>query len=270
MIVPFVLGDAWLRSINHVSEGTRFFGWLGLIAAILTVAGMAFYTDFHIVAVLENPEARARDVLGAIWSAPLDAVTAVANWKTVALVGLAGFASMLLGYRSDDPYPNYGAVQRTYYSARDAREDLSARLRKRVNGLIDAAELEIETLETDFRKKVSAYNRLVEKSKHVPGALKNYDAELEDACNMVLDRYRVANLAARETDAPMSFSEHVCFNPDDEMEAGRLLDNNSHVAELQNALAELENEANLARKNLRALNLRTIESIAGSQPVEED
>lgn len=87
---------------------------------------------------------------------------------------------------------------------------------------------------------------------------------------MVLDRYRVANMAVRQTEAPISFSEHVCFNPGDEVEASWLLDSSSHVAELQEAVVELENEASRAKKNLRALNLRIVDSISGSQSVDED
>jgi hypothetical protein len=270
VIVPFILGDSLLRSINHIGEFRKFIGWIGAIVAIAAVSGMAFYTDFHIAAVLANPDATNRDVLDAMLAAPLDVISSVASWKVFGLVGLAGLFAMLLAYRSDDLYPGYGATQRTYDKARNAREGASARLRKRVNSLIDETDAEVASTAKTFNSKVRTYTRLAEKSKQAPSTLNDYDVELEEACNLVLDRYRAANGAARESDLPMSFAEHVCFNPDNETDSSAYLTGSSHVSELQGAIVELENEADSARKKLRTLNLRVINSIAEPQPVDTD
>ena len=270
IIVPFVIGDVWVRSINHVGRFRRFSGLLGATTAIAVILGVAFYIDFHIASVLTNPETSNRDVLDAMMAAPFHVVATVADWKVFSLVALCGLSSMLLAYRSDDPYPGYGAVQRTYYVAREAREEESARLRRRANGLVDSAEAEIDTLARDFKNKVRAYTTSVEKSKQIPAALKDYDAELEDACNLVLDRYRVANMSARRLDAPMSFSEHICFSPYNETECDSLCESNGHVAELQDAIGELDNEVALARQKLRTLNVRMIDSISDPQTAEVD
>ena len=265
VIVPFVIGDVWLRSINHVRRFSRVFGLVGAATAITVILGMAFYIDFHIASVLANPETSNRDILDAMIAAPFHGAATVANWKVFSLIALSGLFSMLLAYRSDDPYPGYGAVQRTYYAAREAREEASARLRRWANSLVDSAEAEIDAVAREFKNKVRAYTGSVEKSKQVPVALKDYDAELEDACNLVLDRYRVANISSRQSDAPMSFSEHVCFNPYNEIECDSLLESNGHVAELQDAIAELDKEAALARQKLRSLNVRMIDSISDPQ-----
>jgi hypothetical protein len=270
VIVPFVIGDVWLRSIHHVRRFNRFSGLVGAATAIAVTLGMAFYIDFHIASVLTDPETSNRDVLDAMMAAPFHVVATVANWNVFSLIALSGLSSMLLAYRSDDPYPGYGAVQRTYYVAREVREEESARLRRRANSLVDGAESEIDALARDFKNKVRTYTGLVEKSTQIPAALKDYDAELEDACNLVLDRYRVANMSARRSVAPMSFSEHVCFNPDNETECDSLLESNGHVAELQHAIEELDNEAALARQKLRTLNVRVIDSISDPQAAEVD
>jgi hypothetical protein len=270
IIVPFVLGDLWLRSINHASDLDKFFGWIGVFVAIAAIIAIAFYTDFHIATVRANPDASIPDVFDAMLAAPLEVISGVASWKGFGLIALSGLFALLLAYRSDDPYPGYGAVQRSYYRARDARDDAFARLRKRINSLIDEADAEIDSIARGFKNQVRTYTRLVEKSKQNPSTLNDYDAELEDACNMVLDRYRVANTAARRSDAPMSFGEHVCFIPDGDTDSLRQPQSNSHVAELQTAISELDNEAKLARQNLRALNLRMINSISEPQSVDAD
>jgi len=270
VIAPFIFGDLLLRSINHVSAFKKFIGWISAIVAIATIIGLAFYTDFHIAAVLASPDASNRSVLDAMLVAPLDVVSSVADWTGFGLVSLTGLFAMLLAYRSDDPYPGYGAVQRSYYGARTARDEAYARLRKRINVLIDEAEAAIDSTAKDFKTKVRTYMRLAEKSTRDPSALKYYDVELEDACNIVLDRYRVANAAARQSDTPLSFSEHVCFNPADGMDSGAYSHGSGQVAELRTAIVELESEADSARQKLRALNLRMINSIMEPQTVDAD
>jgi hypothetical protein len=265
VVVPFFLGDTLLRSINHVAKPRQFVGWIGAIVAIAMILGMAFYTDFHIAAVLSNHDASFRSVIDSVLAAPLDVASGVASWKGFGLVALTGLFTMLLAYRADDPYPGYGRVQRSYYSARDTRDAASSRLRKRINILIDEAEAEIATTIKGFKNKVQTYTRLAQKAMNIPSALIEYDVELEDACNMVLDRYRSANVTTRRSDAPLSFSENICFNPDPELDSGRRPVSESRVGELQTTIVELESEANLARQNLRALNLRMINSISSPQ-----
>ena len=232
------------------------------------IAAIAYYADFHIAAVLANPDASNRDVLDAMLAASLDVVSAPANWKGFALLVMTGLLAMLLAYHSDDPYPGYGAVQRRYYKARGARDDLFARLRQRVNRLIDRSEAEIAGIRKDFKSKVRAFTGLVEKSERIPSTLREYDAELEDACNIVLARYRAANAAVRRSESPLSFAEHACFNPDSEMDTPQFVNGRVHVTELQTAVAELEKEADLARQKLRDLNVRMINSI--SEPQVDD
>lgn len=270
VVIPFMLGDSVLRWINYVDVFSNLIGWIGAAIALAVIAAIAYYADFYIAAVLANPEASNRDVFDALLATPLDVVSAIANWKGFALVVMTGLLAMLLAYHSDDPYPAYGAVQRRYYRARDARDDLIARLRQRVNGLIDGSEAEIAGICKDFKSKVRAFTSLVEKSERNPSMLREYDAELEDACNIVLDRYRAANAAARQSESPLSFAEYMCFNPDSEMDTPQLVNGKGHVTELQTAAAELEKEADLARQKLRDLNLRIINSISEPQVVDGD
>lgn len=269
VIVPFVLGDTALRSINHVGGFRGFVAWIVVLAGFGLVIGMAYYTDFHIATVLANPETSNRDVVDSILAAPRDVLAEIADWKGFALLVLTGLFAMLLAYRSDDPYPGYGAVQRAYFKARDARDEASSRLRKRINNQIDEAESQIATVAKRFKSRVREYTRLVEKAEQSPSVLNDYDVELEDACNIVLDRYRVANALHRQTESPMSFTEHVCFSPHGETDALQRSGSASQVTELQTAMGELENEGKLARQQLRTLNLRMITSIS-EPPQSED
>jgi len=270
VLVPFMFGDTLVRWINHVGAFRSFFGLVGTAMALGTIAAMAYYTDFHVAAVLASPDVSNRDVLESILANPREVISGIANWKGFGLVALTGLLAMLLAYRSDDPYPGYGAVQRSYFGARDARDDAFARLRKRINNLVDGSEAEIASIGKEFKTTVGTYTKLVEKSDRDPSVLTEYDAELEDACNIVLDRYRVANAAARRSEPPLSFTEHVCFNPDSEMDPQLHSDGRIHVADFQTAIGELEKEAELARQRLRDLNLRMINSITEAPSYDDE
>lgn len=261
IIVPFMFGMA-LRAINHISDFKKFGGWIGVSATVAAILAIAYYADFRIAAVLADPNASNRDVFEAMLAAPLDVISGVVSWTIFGVFVLMGLLAMFLGYRSDDTYPGYGAVQRSYYRARNELENVSSRMRKRINALVDEAEAEVASITRGYKARVRNYTRMVRKSKQLPSVLNDYDVDLEEACNIVLDRYRAANTAARDSEAPMSFTEHVCFNTEGQIPSGWQSDSSNDVEEVQNSVIELENEAKLALQNLRALNLRMINSVA--------
>lgn len=269
IIVPFMFGMA-LRAINHVSDFKKFGGWIGVIATVAAILAIAYYADFRIAAALADPNASNRDVFEAMLAAPLDVISGVVSWTIFGVFALMGLLAMFLGYRSDDTYPGYGAVQRSYYRARKELENVSLRLRKRINALVDEAEAEVVSITRGYKVKVRNYTRMVRKSKQFPSVLNDYDVDLEEACNIVLDRYRAANTAARDSEAPMSFAEHVCFNTESQIASGWQSGTNNDVEEVQNAVIELESEAKLALQNLRALNLRMINSVAEPQFIDTE
>lgn len=268
--VPFISGMVSLRAINHLSDFRKFGGWIGVVATVAAILAIAYYADFRIAAVLADPNAADQGTFAAMLAAPLDVVSGVASWPIFGVFVLMGLLAMVLGYRSDDTYPGYGAVQRSYYRARSEREDLSLRLRRWINALVDEAEAEVVSIARDHKARIRNYTRMVRKSTQFPSMLNDYDADLEDACNIVLDRYRAANTAARDSEAPMSFAEHVCFNPESQLASGWQSGSRNDVEEVQNSVIELENQANQARQNLRALNLRMINSVAEPQFVDAE
>ena len=270
IIVPFMFGMVLLRAINHVSDFKKFGGWIGVIATVAAILAIAYYADFRIAAVLADPNASNRDVFEAMLAAPLDVISGVASWTIFGVFALMGLLAMFLGYRSDDTYPGYGAVQTSYYRARNELDNVSLRLRKRINALVDEAEAEVVSITRGYKAKVRNYTRMVRKSKQFPSVLNDYDVDLEDACNIVLDRYRAANTAARESEAPMSFTEHVCFNTEGQIPSGWQSGSSNDVEDVQNSVIEVENAAKLALQNLRALNLRMINSVAEPQFVDTE
>lgn len=265
IIVPFMFGIISLRAINHVSDFKRFSGWIGVISAVAAILATAYYADFHIAAAPPDPNASSPAVFDAMLAAPLDVISGVESWTIFGLFVLMGLLAMFLGYRSDDTYPGYGAVQRSYYRARNERDNLTLRLRKRINALVDEAEAGVVNITRGCKARVRNYSSMVRKSAQLPSVLDDYDADLEDACNIVLDRYRAANTAARDSEAPMSFAEHVCFNTGRKMVDGFQSGSSEDLEKVQSLIIETEKEATLALQKLRDLNLRMINSVAEAQ-----
>jgi hypothetical protein len=270
IIVPFAFGSLALRAIGHIDDFTAFAGWIGCIVALASIGGIAFYADFHIAAVLADPNVSSDAIFGAMRAAPFDVITGVASWTTFGLIVLMGLNAMFLGYHSDDSYPGYGAVQRAYYEARGAREAVSLRLRKHINTLVDEAEAEAASIIKGYKARLRAYKKMAQTSAQFPSTLNDYDVELEDSCNILLDRYRAANSAARSSGTPMSFAEHVCFYAEGSTTAARQGGVGNKLEDLQVTLADLENEANSARQKLRAMNLRMIGLTVDPQAVDTD
>ena len=147
------------------------------------------------------------------------------------------------------------------YRIRKQRDRLTKRLRMEINGIIDEADFETTELPKRLKAKIRKYSRLVDEAKRIPERLSDYDVALEDGCNILLDRYRAANTNARKSEAPLSFSEHICFRPEHEGNVSMIDDEEGRLQELQQGIVELESEAAQVRQKLRDLNSRAISAL---------
>lgn len=270
ILIPFVLGGLSLRAMQHVDDGKYFAGLTGIIAVIAITGMLALYADFYIAAVLGDTNASSRAFFDAMRTAPWEIFSGIASWTTFGLFGLTGLLAVFLGFRADDVYPGFGAVQRAYYRAREDRERIERRLRSRINAMIDEAVAEVTRMTHDYRTKFLNHTNLAHQAALCPTLLKEYDAELEDACNVVLDRYRAANLAARNTEAPFSFDEHICFNTDIRSTAALQESSAINFDLPKAALTTLESEADAVRKKLRSMNLHLIDSTTESHIIDPE
>ncbi len=204
-----------------------------------------------------------RAVVVSVLQAPIVADDNAVVWAGSGIILLVGLVAFFLGYKSDDSYPGYGAVQRDFYRARDEFHFQEKRMRKRINGIVDQADADVTKLRGRFRTQVRQFSKLVEESKRVPARLSEYDDVLEDACNILLDRYRTANIAARQTDSPASFTSHVKLRPAQENCHSAADYGEPRQKSLEDSIAELDREIVLVRERLRDLNWHAIKTLEG-------
>ncbi len=261
VLVPFVLAAVVFRSANHVRPARRLAGWLGGGIVIVFVGTLAFSLAYYMSAVTTNPGVSVGAVLNSILASPNAIGTDLVTWAGFGIVILVGLIAFLIGYKSDDSYPRYGAAQRAFYRARNQYVSLTRRLRKRINAIIDEARTEVTRLPRRPKAQIRQYSRLVDESSGVPANLSGYTVALEDACNILLDRYRATNRDARQTDVPISFSEHIYFKPEQESTSLLFGNGESRLEELHPGIAELDGEVVQALQKLKDLNRLAISAL---------
>ena len=182
------------------------------------------------------------------------------DWKVFAIVLAAGLATFVVGYQPDTEARTHAARHSPGHDRRRERTLLVKQLRK-VNLKIDRAEAEVAATLKGAKAEIARYARLVDESRRLSAKANDYDYVLEDACNMLLDRYRAENSKVRSTAAPHSFQEHVCFRAEDKGRSVASADEARHLEELQQGLRKLESEAGQMRQKLRDLNSRAISTL---------
>ena len=270
VMIPFGMAVTALRWINHADSLRKLGGWLaaGLLTAF--VGALTLFTTHYLGRLGSEPSVTLRFLGEAILAAPLAITMNTAAWTGSAIVVLGAILATLAGYKSDDAYPGYGAAQRAFYLARTQRDLLGRRLRKRINAIIDRARAELTALPSRAKLTVKNYARLEDESRRFPAEMSGYEVALEDACNILLDRYRAANISARRTEPPVSFSEHISFRSVTEPAGGMVNSVDSRLEDLQKGVARLEEDITQALQNLQELNWSAIRDLEDAPCPEED
>lgn len=258
VLVSSLIARAISRSANHVGQLTR---WLSSAVGIGCIGVTASFAAHYIVTVTANADVTLRNVVDSILADPITIVTNVADWKVFGIVISAGLMAYLVNYKPESSHPGHGNVNGVIYRSRRKRDRLTKRLRMQINAIIDEAEVEATELPKRLKAKITQYSRLVDESKRIPASLSDYDVALEDGCNILLDRYRAANTNARQTEVPMSFSEHICFRPEREPNSSMFAEEEGRLEELDQGIADLESEAVQVRQKLRDLNSEAISAL---------
>jgi hypothetical protein len=182
------------------------------------------------------------------------------DWTVFSIVMAAALSTFVVCYQPEIASRKHEAMHMPSRRTRKERALLIRQLRK-VNMKIDRAEAEVTARLKKAKAEVGRYGRLVEATRRLSAKLKDYDYVLENACNMLLDRYRAENVSARSTAAPPAFREHVCFRADYEASSVALADEGRYLDEYQQGIRTLEAQASQTRQELRTLNARAINAL---------
>lgn len=204
----FLAGFLGLRYLQHrhapmKALGAAAFGFLGVLALMLNLFAadwrdqlaalsgrqldMGSDASFHLwsLLALDSPQAIILLMLGA------------GVWVFAALKGYSGF---------DDPYPDFGKMDRAAKAAAEALSDFRADARTDLEAPIDAAKAAIsarlEKMRAEFNAMSKAFDAAAMKIESLDAAAR----ALDDAAASAVHLYRQENAAARSSPAPSYFN----------------------------------------------------------------
>ena len=147
---------------------------------------------------------------------------------------------------------------------------MTGQLRKQINKAVDSAEKEVNASMRRFQRQFKKLSRLAEQANDTQVLYDDFLAGLEESCNLLLERYRQTNSAARNTDIPPSFSEQICFRMEGASRRLFFEEGIERYRKSDNAMKDLADTAADVRRKLRDLNKGSIQSLEAVESHEED
>jgi len=136
----------------------------------------------------------------------------VFSWILVVLAVIFGIFASYKGYRFDDPYPGYGELDRELNARRTTYEAAKAEYCRLVDQVFDRILQEQAHLLSDVKSNIEYYQQLISRSDDQRRTFVHDAAEIQDACNIVLKRYRQTNVRVRVSPAPFYFNNRFTFD----------------------------------------------------------
>ncbi|MES1200416.1 MAG: hypothetical protein ABUS57_03095 [Pseudomonadota bacterium] len=205
VVLGFLAGYVGLRYLQHVR--------LPLKAA----GGVAFAAILGLAIVLNGGAAAWRDMLAQMQDATSDATTSL--WSSVLhlhspqavvllMLGTGVWVfSALKGYsKFDDPYPDYGKMDRAAREAEDALSDFRAEAQADLETPLGAAAAALSARLEKARAEYEAMSKAFDAAAVSMHALDAKARALDDVAASAIQLYRQENLAARTVAAPAYFS----------------------------------------------------------------
>lgn len=203
----FLAGFLGLRYLQHVRAPMRVTGALGFAAlAFLALMLNLFAADWRdqLAALAGAQVDLGADASFHLWSllnlkspqAIILLMLGAGVWAFAALKGYSGF---------DDPYPDYGKMERAAQSAGEKLSDFRHDARADLEAPIDAAKAALAARIEKMRAEYEAMNRAFDAAAVKLGGLDAKARALDDAAAAAVHLYRQENAAARTGPAPAYF-----------------------------------------------------------------
>ena len=245
------------------------------IAILLTTVFLVLLAFFcaHLITLSSNtPASTATDVVAALTAMTTDPgainadVNALKGLGVVMVMGLVGF---MLGKQIISTDAENSSGRAAYLRACREREELSGQLRNQINGIVDLAEKDVDRSLQRLQKQFKKLSRLAEQAGDTQALYDDFLAGLEESCNLLLERYREANAAERDTDIPPSFSEQICFRMEGASRKSFFENGIERHRKSDEEMKDLSTTVAEVRRALRDMNRDTIRSLDAVEFHEE-
>jgi uncharacterized membrane protein YhaH (DUF805 family) len=273
VVIPFLVavGVSNRRSVPRDRQRSAFRSALFLITVFLSLVALFCA---HLINVSPDTSAfTANDVAAARNAMVTDPGAIVANFdalKGLGVVMVVGFLGFLLGTQAVGKDAANGNSRAAQLRICGERKELTGQLRKQINKAVDSAEKEVNASVKRFQRQHKKLSRFAEQANDTQVLYDDFLAGLEESCNLLLERYRQTNSAARNTDIPPSFSEQICFRMEGASRRLFFEEGIERYRKSDNAMKDLADTAADVRRKLRDLNKGSIQSLEAVESHEED
>jgi hypothetical protein len=267
-----ILSGMLLRYVNHRSGRRKALALVGVAMlygcfGLVTLAAAHYRVATNDIAQAQASAGRpggdfdqwrAAKMAGQRFAANPAGFDDVFSWILVVLALVFGIFASYKGYRVDDPYPGYGELDRELKRRRALYEAAKTDYSRRVDQVFDRTIQEQGHLLADVKANIEYYQLLTSNTEDERRTYVHDVAELQDACNIVLKRYRQTNIRVRVSPAPHYFNDTVVLD-------GHLTTAPAGLSESEERLARsyegaMKDFSDIARQNNATVqNLRTAE-----------
>lgn len=271
-VVPFLIAIVVSKPFSTNLSRKRASFRLAMLLTTVLLAFVAFSCAHLIIASADASVAGAANI-----SAMFNAMTtepgafrgdinALKGFGVVIVTGLLAFVLGNLSINSDSGNDD---VRIDYLDSCKSREKLNSHIHKKVNHIVDAAEKSVDSSVNRLQKQFKKSSRLVEQAIDCQARYDDYLAGLEESCNLLLERYRQANAAVRNTAIPPSFSEQISFRLEGASRRSFFKDGIERHRQADTEMKDFSEAIAKVRRDLRKLNRDAIQSLGAVEAHEE-
>ena len=152
----------------------------------------------------------------ALLSSPLG-IKNLDAWMLLGLGNLSALIATMKSYNADDPYPNYGRLDRKNKYLDKQYSHLKEDLKDDVINILNEFETTTDQMRRDFRKNVKAYRDAMLACEKTYSIHTDTLSKIQNSCNQLLKLYRDTNKHVRGSGSqpPTYFGEEYKFSKED-------------------------------------------------------
>jgi hypothetical protein len=211
--IGFIAGMWPYRRKNHINPKIAYPSLFAFAAIVLTLFVFNLLVAHYREALVLDPDNAAIVAMQSFRSG-IFALQDIQSWFLF-LVGLIiSVIAIVEGYKWDDPYPGYGALDR---KLKQLKDDLDSKKKDCIEKIEEIYEEYTNDLDVSYKDISRFKQNLVDFSKSIERQVEQHKAllqHLRNLCEIAVTSYRDVNSANRETQPPEYFHDPIDFSFD--------------------------------------------------------
>lgn len=258
-----------IRNLNHISRTRAVIAGGGLFGYLVFMGFFNLATAHYRAQLGIDPTEALVTALASLMRSPLG----INDFDATVLLFIGiifSLAALIKAYLADDRYPEYGKLDRRYCDADDEYQAGKGDLRDAINGVIDQSRDVLHKYIEEARDAGREFASLVARSDSWINDYTRHAAELREACQTLLNLYRTNNIRVRSSPPPDYFNDYTITERDGSLPREGLTQAKDRVAEIEQGLVQIEDQASTVMQEIKDLNERALKDAETFFKIIED